>query len=113
MVNKSDRPDAGRLATSLENITRGEKTVNERLVPVIKTVATTGEGVDELLAAIRNHATENDTPVKRSRQFATRAWQLIMYRRMKSLDKNLLTYKIMQVMERENFNLYRFVAAYQ
>ena len=56
-VNKADRDGADRTRRELRTmLTMGEQHEGAWRPPVVKTVATTGEGVDELLAEIDGHA---------------------------------------------------------
>ncbi len=56
-VNKADREGADRTRGELRTmLTMGERADGAWRPPVVKTVATTGEGVDELLAEIDRHA---------------------------------------------------------
>jgi LAO/AO transport system kinase len=54
VVNKADRPDAGRLVADLRLVTQLLPADGWR-PPVLTTVATTGEGVDAVLAALAAH----------------------------------------------------------
>jgi len=56
VVNKADHPDAERAANHLHmilDLEGGER--HGRPVPVLKTTARTGEGIDELIAALAEH----------------------------------------------------------
>lgn len=58
VVNKSDREGAERVETeilAMQGLAADEK---ERVVPVVRTVATSGAGVSELMAAVRGCAAE-------------------------------------------------------
>ena len=55
-VNKADREGADRLAVDL-TFARAPSGANEWQAPVLKTVATTGEGVPALIAALEAHRT--------------------------------------------------------
>jgi len=55
VVNKSDREDAGRTYTEILMMLELSDRKDERMPPVIRTVATTGDGVDELAQAILDH----------------------------------------------------------
>ncbi len=57
-VNKADRDGADRTRRELRTmLTMGERREGAWRPPVVKTVATSGEGVDELLGEIERHAT--------------------------------------------------------
>ncbi len=54
-INKADRPSAGRFAKDLESMIELRSTGDGWRPPVGSTVGTSGEGVDELVEAIRAH----------------------------------------------------------
>jgi LAO/AO transport system kinase len=55
VVNKADREDAGRTFTEITMMLDMSHRSEDRVPPVIRTVATTGQGVDELADAILEH----------------------------------------------------------
>lgn len=55
VINKSDRPGAAETRRDLENMLDLDTTMGEWRPPVVATVAQTGEGVEELWAAIGRH----------------------------------------------------------
>ncbi len=55
VVNKSDREDAGRTYTEILMMLELSDHKDGRIPPVIRTVATTGDGVEELAQAILDH----------------------------------------------------------
>jgi len=59
VINKSDREGADRLQQELDSL-RGmvERPEGEWLPPIIRTVATTGEGMEEVQSAIERHAAD-------------------------------------------------------
>ena len=74
-VNKGDRDGADRVMMEIQTILQMSQTPMERIPPVIKTIASTGEGVDELMAAIYEHwqwLEENDK-LKELRQLRRKA----------------------------------------
>ena len=74
-VNKGDRDGADRVMMEIQTMLQMSQTPMERIPPVIKTIASTGEGVDELMAAIYEHwqwLEENDK-LKELRQLRRKA----------------------------------------
>ena len=55
VVNKADLPGADRAARQLRDTYSSEMKEGDWLPPIVKTVATKGEGVDELLEVIEKH----------------------------------------------------------
>jgi len=111
VVNKADREGADLFAAGIV------KTLHERpgdghwTIPVIKTVASKGEGISTLLDAVQAH--------QRIRQHrdvlrltAERAFRLIQQQRMRGLTVSQLEDALKEPLAREDFNLYRFVKAF-
>jgi GTPase len=72
VVNKADRDGAAQAVRELRHMIRlGER--GEWTVPVLRTVATRGEGVDELVAALDAHRRWSDGSGERARRRIARA----------------------------------------
>lgn len=54
-VNKSDRQGADGLVVALESVLEQKRNLNSWIPPVVRTTATTGEGVEELLQRLADH----------------------------------------------------------
>ena len=109
VVNKADRADANRFVKNLELLVL-EKSDNEWQIPVIKTTAIKGEGVDELIQQIQNHfagANHND---RKNLLMAEKALQLIINHKTKHINRELLLMDIKNEMKNKNINLYQFVS---
>ena len=100
VVNKSDRPGADLFVKNLRSMAN-----REREIPVIKTVASQKEGVENLIEEILKKIAYpgND---KRSWLLAEKAYYLIQKKRMKDIDKNEIRKRIEGL---GDFNMYRFV----
>jgi LAO/AO transport system kinase len=107
VVNKSDRDGAN---TFIKNIIQlvHSKPINDWNIPVIKAVATKGEGVDELIKSIDQHFAVC-TNKNRSYLLAEKAYRLIQNNKMKGTDKKELKEQIDLELKKNDFNLYRFV----
>jgi LAO/AO transport system kinase len=108
VVNKSDRPDADLFAKNLRQMLAPAFSNHKLEVPVVKTVAATGEGVDQLATAIRRHQEASQSNGRRAWLLAEKAWQLIQHSRMKGVTKKQLAAAIAETPE-AGFNLYLFV----
>jgi LAO/AO transport system kinase len=75
VVNKADIPGAAKVARELRDMSRQTQAAKPWRSPVIQTVGTTGEGVDELLEAVERHhvAIENDGELEVRRRGRLRA----------------------------------------
>ncbi len=107
VVNKSDRDGANTFLKNLMQLVHS-KPVSDWNIPVIKTVATKQEGIDELLSAINKHQLV-ETNSKRSYLLAEKAWRLIQNKRMKGVSKEILQRQIGTEIQKKDFNLYRFI----
>lgn len=107
VVNKSDRDGAN---TFIKNIIQlvHSKALSDWSIPVIKGIATKGEGVDELIDAINKHSIAI-VNTKRSYLLAEKAYRLIQNDKMKGILKSDLKKQIEDAMKKEDFNLYSFV----
>lgn len=108
VVNKSDRDGAN---TFIKNIVQlvHSKTASEWNIPVIKGIATKGDGVEELIAAIEKHSKVGYN-TKRSYLLAEKAYRLIQNKKMKGVSKADLQKQIAEALKKKDFNLYGFVA---
>jgi LAO/AO transport system kinase len=93
IVNKADREGADRLASSVEaNLALQTYAAGEWRPPIIKTIATSGHGVKELLAAIaqfRAHS-ERTQAVRRRARSEYRLRELVAHRFMDHLEREVL-----------------------
>jgi len=107
VVNKADRDTAEALYRNLRIMVH-EKAHDGAEIPVIRTVATAGTGIDELAAAIDRQLSRSDTK-KKLQLLVEKSWQLIQSRRMKDVDKRSLMQKITGAYGNPGFNLYTFI----
>ena len=94
VINKSDREGADRLQQELENL-RGmvERPEGEWVPPIVRTVATTGEGVEDLRAAIEQHAADPRSGPRRQERLR-QAWT----RRLRGLLSEGLWSRLLEAM---------------
>ena len=112
VVNKSDRPDSDIFLKNLRLMLAPAFQQHSLEIPIIKTIATSGTGINHLYEAINNHntiATENS---KKSWLLTEKAFQLIQKVKMKNINKEELKEKIMKASHDSSFNLYKFVNKY-
>ncbi len=114
VLNKYDRPDADRYYKYLSNMLAPVYLNHRERIPVIKTVAETGMGVDKLYFTIEKKLDLRETPENKYLLFAERAYQLIQAGKMKDIKKEDLYKSIRESMKLTNsFNLYRFIENYK
>ncbi len=107
VVNKSDRDGAN---TFIKNIVQmvHSKEATAWNIPVIKAIATKGEGVEELIETIDKH-NKIGVNTKRSYLFAEKAYRLIQNKKMTGVSKSDLKDRIEEALKNKDFNLYTFV----
>jgi len=110
VVNKSDRDGADIFVKNLQHLVHSHK-ANEWTPPIIKTIATSREGIDELLKNIDLHQQSAHNP-KRAYLLTEKAYRLIQNNQMKDLNKQDLEKKINQEMTKPGFNIYSFIKSY-
>ena len=108
VVNKADREAAEAMYRSLRILVH-EKAGDDKEVPVVKTIATAGTGIDELATAIETYFEEhNSLPEKRLHLLAEKSWQIIQAQRMKDIDRRKLTEALEKALQQPGFNIYAF-----
>lgn len=112
VVNKADRPDADKLYQNLKILVH-EKAGIDKEIPVVKTVATEKQGVEELVNAVEAYLLEhNSLPEKRLHLLAEKSWQLIQAERMSNVSRNKLKEALEKALSKDDFNLYAFTDAF-
>lgn len=110
VVNKSDRPDAGAFVKNLQAMLAPAFSSKETPIPILQTVATTGEGISALAATLENIQPHAAHTQKRSWLLAEKAYQLIVRKRMQDISRSTLQEQLALALQQKDFNLYRFVA---
>lgn len=108
VVNKSDRPNASEFIKNLKLLAHTKATSWE--IPVVKSVATTGEGINELAKNVEEHKKHiSSSSDKKLLLLAEKAYQLIQHKRMQDVDKQLLVEQLKKAQKENDFNLYAWV----
>ncbi len=111
-VNKADRDGAEGLYRNLR-ILAHEKAGGNKEVPVLKTVATSSTGINELANAIEAFLSDqNSIPEKRLHLLTEKCWQLIQAHRMRDIDQLQLQTRLKTALADPHFNLYSFTEQY-
>ncbi|HRO43552.1 MAG TPA: methylmalonyl Co-A mutase-associated GTPase MeaB [Flavipsychrobacter sp.] len=111
VVNKADRDQAEALYRNLR-ILAHEKAAEDFETAVLKTVATTNAGIQELAASIDELLSRLSHSERKLQLLLEKSWQLIQARRMKNVNRGLLANQIRTEMEQPEFNLYTFINKY-
>jgi LAO/AO transport system kinase len=107
VVNKSDRPDSDLFVRNLRSmLSNGKHTALE--IPVLKTIASSREGIDALAAAIEFHQMQAPVSDKKVWLLTERVYQLIQQKKMQGIHKETIRKKITAKMHEPNFNLFDF-----
>ncbi len=107
VVNKADRDGINSFMKNIVQLVHSKPLGNWE-IPVIKAVATKGEGVDELITAIDQHQKINVNN-RRSYLLAEKAYRIIQSKRMQHISKKSLKDKLDIALQEKNFNLYVFL----
>jgi len=107
IVNKADRAGADLFVNNLKKVI-GQK--NGKPLPVFATVATTDQGVTEVVDYILSSPNLNNN--RKELLLAEKAYQLIRQKRMADVDKKALRQTISAAMCKPGFNFYSFVAEF-
>lgn len=108
VVNKTDRPEG----ETMYNTLSFQLHLNGKdHIPIVKTIATSGVGVDELILELKKNMVADN---KRRLYFLTeKTYKLIREKRMKNFDKEKLKSDLTLALSKENFNLFDFVSKYE
>lgn len=105
VVNKSDREGASKFASTLKTLVHTQ----DRLVEVINTTATSGDGIDTLLNAVQSSHEHNQANDKKVFLLAQRAWALMAGELMKKFEYKEILKELEITSTQTNFNIYRYV----
>jgi LAO/AO transport system kinase len=103
VVNKADREGADAFANNVQSLMREQ----HQNIPVFKTIADKGIGIDELCNWLLKPVIADN--YHRSFFISEQAYKIIQRLRMKDVDKIRLQNDIRSALSRKDFNLYRFV----
>lgn len=110
VVNKADRPDADLFVKNLRQMLAPAFSTHYHEVPVIKTIASQKNGIEELLGIILHQLQKAHITDRTFWLLAEKAFYLIEKKRMKDVDKAVLKKEIESLHQQGNFNLYKFVS---
>ena len=112
VVNKSDRPEADQFVNYLRAMLAPSFTQHTVEVPIVKTIAAQGAGLDALADAIKKIIALEKENERKDWLLTEKAYYLIQQYRMRGVNKSEIRKEIMQRVE-GGFNLYAFVKQYQ
>jgi LAO/AO transport system kinase len=106
VINKSDRPDADLFEKNLRLMLSAD---HRHRTPIIKTIATERTGVHDLREAVKTKLIQEKADERRLFLLAEKAWQLLVRKKMKNIDKTEIREMIRTRYQNKDFNLYKFV----
>lgn len=107
VINKYDRPDADAYYHNLKQMLAPAFARAKVEIPVLKTVASRKEGLQELYTVLTGGEFDG-TPGKKTALLAEKIWQIIQAKKMRSIDKSALQAELARQLSDRSFNLYRF-----
>jgi LAO/AO transport system kinase len=108
VVNKTDRPEG----ETMYNTLSFQLHLNGKdHIPIVKTIATSGVGVDELILELKKNMVADNN--RRLYFLTEKIYKLIRENRMKNFDKEKLKSDLALALSKENFNLFDFVSKYE
>ncbi|MCB0700473.1 MAG: methylmalonyl Co-A mutase-associated GTPase MeaB [Chitinophagales bacterium] len=106
IINKADRDAADALYANLR-IMAHERANGDKDTPVLKTIATKKDGIEEAATAIESHLNNSErATTKRVQLLTEKCWHLIQSARMKDIDKQGLKQEISNTLDQQGFNIY-------
>jgi LAO/AO transport system kinase len=110
VINKADRPDAALFAKNLQLMLAPVFTQQQQPIAIIKTIATTKQGIEEWWQAIEHWLQQPAYNHKKVHLLAEKAWHLIQQQKMKGLNKAVIKEEIAALIQQPGFNLYQYVS---
>ncbi|MDR3693108.1 methylmalonyl Co-A mutase-associated GTPase MeaB [Mucilaginibacter sp.] len=107
IVNKADRADSELFANNLKKIIHQNKADQ---IPVFKTIASTGEGINEVTSFILKAPHLKNK--RKAYLLAEKAYKIIQFKRMADIDKKKLQDDIAGASLKPGFNFYSFLEDY-
>jgi LAO/AO transport system kinase len=110
VVNKSDRPEADTYVKNLRHMLA--PAFHSKEVPVLKTIAHEGVGVEALYAEIKQYISDEHYNERKVWLLTERVYFLLQQARMRDVQKTALSAQIRQQLNDGSFNLQAFTHAY-
>ncbi|MEY3873668.1 MAG: hypothetical protein RL363_389 [Bacteroidota bacterium] len=111
VVNKSDRPDAEVFTNHIQQMLM-EAAHDTGNIKVVKTVASQGVGIQELIAAINEH---HETIAKTGgdpKLILSKVLQLIVAQKMRQIDLKEMNEKLLAAYAKPQFNIFKFAQSF-
>ncbi|MFD0763431.1 methylmalonyl Co-A mutase-associated GTPase MeaB [Mucilaginibacter lutimaris] len=107
IINKADRDGADLFINNLKKILQQNK---DSKLPIFKTVASKNEGIGAITDFILSNPKPKNT--RRELLLTQKVYNIIRQNKMAGIDKQKLQQDIAKALKNDDFNIYRFAAAY-
>lgn len=111
VVNKSDRPDAGRFRSHLERMMQEDRS-SENLTPIVSVIATEKQGVDEVLLHLKTLLKAPSQSDRNKVLILEKAKHLLREHWLRKLDAGKMKRSLEEAINMPGFNLYAWVKDY-
>ena len=111
VINKYDRPDADNYYNNLKQMLAPVFNRSQKEIPVLKTIASHKEGVEELYKIIGVWEFDVESS-KRIELLAEKVWSIIQSKKMKGINKTELKKELSVAATKPGFNIYDFAEKY-
>jgi LAO/AO transport system kinase len=111
VINKYDRPGAESFYNALKQMLGPVFNKTSKRIPIVKTTASTKEGIRELYKKIKERQFDADSEQKIN-LITEKIWSIIQNQKMKEIDREDLQNEIKKVIKKPDFNMYSFAKRY-
>jgi LAO/AO transport system kinase len=111
VINKYDRPGADNFYNALKQMLGPVFNKTSKRIPIVKTTASTKEGIRELYKKIKERQFDADSEQKIN-LITEKIWSIIQNQKMKEIDREDLQNEIKKVIKKPDFNMYSFAKRY-
>lgn len=111
VINKYDRPEAATFYNNLLQMLAPVYYRSEKNIPVLKTIASQKEGVNELYTIISGWNIDADKDHKLELTIE-KVWSIIQAQKMKKINKEELKNDLAKALSKKEFNIHQFAEKY-
>jgi LAO/AO transport system kinase len=111
VINKYDRPGAENFYNNLKQMLAPVYHHTQKEIPVLKTIASQKEGINELYKIISSWQF-NDQSIKKIELLTEKVWLIIQGKKMKEINRDELKKELSVAAEKPDFNIYNFAEKY-
>ena len=111
VINKFDRPGAETFYNALKQMLGPVFNKTSKRIPIIKTIASTKDGVPELYKKINEWQFDFNSEQKIN-LVTEKIWSIIQKEKMKEIDKEEMKKEIVEMVSEPEFNMYVFAKKY-